>query len=273
MKTMMREGRETPPWRSTQDHHSDSPPSNVPLLNQYKHALLRRRLLQTLTGGLKIRRAPWYIHLIQLTLWIAPFVIALPFIVVSALHLWNEYYLALIYGFINGLSVLLLEIIGVTIRCRRQHADNGVGDAQLDDEDSVDFTLESCCSFETFDFIFARKKLHSLILHPFISGLVSFSACFILQPSIMLETLHIAGVVTVSIIGWYTLCSAHYSLIVSPPHEIATYRPTDPLDLKFVTRPFYIVAIAAIFIPLRCENVYMYIASENTILSCCLCII
>ena len=247
---MTREGRETPPLTSTQNHHSDSPPSNVPLLNQYKHALLRRRLLQTLTGGLKIRQAPWYIHLTQLTLWIVPFITALPFIVVSALHLWNDYYLALIYGFIDGLYVLILEIIGITIRYRQRHADN-IDGAQLDDEESVDFTLESCCTFETFDFIFIHKKLHSLILHPFISGLLSFSACFILQPSIMLESLHIAGVVTVSIIGWYTLCSAHYSLIVSPPHEIATYRPTDPLDLKFITRPFYIVAIAAIFIPLR----------------------
>ena len=244
---IMREGRETPPPRGTD--HLDTPASNVPLLNQYKHALLRRRLLQTITGGLKLRRAPWYIHLIQLMLWTAPFLIALPFVIISALRLWNNYYLALIYGFTQGLAVLLLEIIGVIVRCKQQHADNcNVGDTQLDDEESIDFALESCC---TFDFIFARKKLHSLILHPFISGLVSFSACFILQPSIMLESLHIAGVVIVSIIGWYTLCSAHYSLSVSSPHETATYRPTDPLDLRFITRPFYIVAIAAIFIPLR----------------------
>ena len=244
----MRESRETPPTRHTEHH--DSPATNVPLLNQYKHALLRRRLLQTLTGGLKIRRAPWYIHLIQLTLWTAPFLNALPFVIVSALRLWNEYYLALTYGSIQGLSVLLLEIVGVIVGCRQQHADN-VGDTQLDDEESVDFAFESCCTFETFYFIFARKKLHSLILHPLISGIVSFSACFILQPSVMLESLHIAGVVVVSIIGWYTLCSAHYSLSVSPPHETPTYRPTDPLDLRFITRSFYIVAIVAIFIPLR----------------------
>ena len=246
----MREGKETPPPPPRGTDHRGSPASNVPLLNQYKHALLRRRLLQTLTGGLKLRQAPRYIHLIQLTLWTAPFLIALPFIVISALHLWNSYYLALIYGFTLGLAVLVLEIIGVIVRYRQQHAVN-VGDAQLDDEESIDFVLESCCTFETFDFIFAHKKLHSLILHPFISGLVSFSACFVLQPSIMLESLHIAGVVVVSIIGWYALCSAHYSLSVSPPRETATYQPTDPLDLRFITRPFYIVAIAAIFIPLR----------------------
>ena len=246
----MREDRDAPSGISW-SHTDNSPTALVPLLNQYKHALARRRLLETLTGGLKLRRAPWYIHLIQLTLWIAPFIIALPFIIISTPHLWNEYYVAVIYGFIQGTSVLSLEIIGAIIRYRCLNIDNAGADAQLDDEESVDFTPGSCCTSETFDFIFARKRLHSLILHPLISGLVAFSACFLLQPSIMLESLHVAGVVVVSVIGWYTFCSAHYSLGVAPPHEMATYRPTDPLDLRFVTRPFYIVAIGAIFIPLR----------------------
>lgn len=227
--------------------------TNVPLLNQYKHALTRRRLLQTITGGLRIRSAPWYIHVIQLSLWTAPFVCALPFIIISSLSLWNPYYIALVYGSIQGISVLLLEVIGVLIRYRHSKStDNvGIGDAQLDDEESTDFALGSCCTFETFDFIFARKRLHSLLLHPLASGLLSFCGCFILQPSIMLESLHIAGVVIVSIIGWYALSSAHYSLSVSPPQETANYRPTDPLDLRFLARPFYIVAVVAIFISTR----------------------
>ena len=220
----------------------------VPLLNQYKHALLRRRLLQTITGGSKIRKAPWYVHLIQASLWIAPFLLALPFIVVSSLRVWNQYYIALTYGSLLGLATLPVEIC----RCIVSRYDSEVEDGQLDDEEeSVDFILDSCCSFETFNFVFARKKIHSFFLHPFVSGLVSFCACFLLQPSVMLESLHVAGVVVVSIIGWYTFCSAHYSLSVSPPYETATYRPTDLLDLRFLTRPFYIVAIAAIFIPLR----------------------
>ena len=246
----MKESREAAPSGEVRGTDHSTTDTHVPLLNEYKHALLRRRLLQTITGGVKIRRAPWYIHLIQLSLWIIPLVIALPLTIISALRLWNEYYLALIYGTMQGLSVLLLEMIGVIIRYRHPRMVNN-GDTQLDDEESIDFTLGSCCTFETYDFIFTHKKLHSLLIHPLISGLVSFSASFILQPSIMLESLHIAGVVIVSVIGWYTLCSAHYSLSVLPPHETATYRPTDPLDFRFITRSFYIVAIAAIFIPLR----------------------
>lgn len=234
-----------------QSRHGDRADSlhatlNVPLLNQYKHALLRRRLLQTITGGSKIRQAPWYVHLIQLILWIAPFLLAVPFIVISSLHLWNQYYIALTYGSLLGLATLPVEICRCIVSRYTE-----VEDGQLDDEDSADFVLDSCCSFETFDFIFARKKLHSLFLHPLVSGLVTFCGMFILQPSIMIESLHIAAVVIVSIIGWYGLCSAHYSLTVSAPQETATYRPTDVLDLRFLTRPFYIVAIAAIFIPLR----------------------
>lgn len=150
--------------------------------------------------------------------------------------------------------MLLMETVGAIIRHLHSKISvkTTVGGAQLDDEESVEFDLDLCCSFETFDFIFARKKIHSLILHPLVSGLFAFSGCFLLQPSIMLESMHIAGVVFVSIIGWYTVCSAHYSLSISPPQvEIATYRPTDPLELRFLKRPFYVMAIAAIFIPLR----------------------
>ena len=233
--------------------HSTTP-TNVPLLNQYKHSLLRRRLLQSLTGGVKIRKAPWYIHLIQLSLWIAPFLFALPFIVISSLGLWNQYYNALVYGCTQGLCVLLMETIGAVVRHvhSRNSVKTAVGGAPLDDEESVDFNVDMCCSFETFDFIFAHKKIHSLILHPLVSGLFAFSGCFLLQPSVMLESMHIAGVVFVSIIGWYTNCSAYYSLNISPPQaETATYRPTDPLELRFLNRPFYVVAIAAIFILIR----------------------
>ena len=150
--------------------------------------------------------------------------------------------------------MVVLGAIQAIVRCL-QHSRNSlkiaVGDAQLDDEESVDLELGSCCNFEMFNFIFARKKIHSLILHPIVSGLVSFSGGILLQPGVMLESMHIAGVVLVSIFGWYSVCSAHYSLSISPPQETATYRPTDPLDLRFLMRPFYVLAIAAIFIPLR----------------------
>ena len=220
----------------------------IPLLNEYKYALSRRRILQTLTGGLKFRRAPWYVHLIQLVLWFAPLLLCSPFIVLEAVGLWNPYYLATVYGCVMGGGVLVLGVTGACVRKRNQVAPS-VANAQLDDEESVDFS--SCCKLETFNFIFSKKKIHSLILHPLISGLFSFAGSLMLFPGVMQEAMHIAGVVVVCVIGWFALCNAHYSLSVSAPHETATYRPTDSLELRFLMRPFYVMATAAVFISVR----------------------
>ena len=230
----------------SQDHRP------IPLLNDYKHGLSRRRLLQTLTGGLKIQRAPWHIYVLQILLWIAPALLCIPFVILEALGVWRPYFLALVYGCIVGLGVLVLNVIGV---CVGHHAASVGGNEgmslQLDDEESIDFSGSSCFHLETFHFIFANRKLHSLFLHPLVSGLLTFAGCFMLFPRVLQETLPIAGVVVVSIFGWFTLCNAHYSLTAGPPHETAVYRPMDPLELKFLMRPFYVLAIAVGFFSVR----------------------
>ena len=234
-------------WLTAMANSESSEP--IPLLNEYKYALSRRRILQTLTGGLKLRKAPWYTHLIQLLLWVAPLLLCLPFIVLEAVGVWNRYYLATVYGCVMGGGVLVLGVTGACVRRRSQVVAPSVANAQLDDEESIDFS--SCCELETFNFIFSKKKIHSLILHPLISGLFSFAGSLMLFPGVMQEAMHIAGVVVVSVTGWFALCNAHYSLSVSAPHETATYRPTDSLELRFLMRPFYVMATAAVFISVR----------------------
>lgn len=229
----------------------------IPLLNKYKYGLSRRRFLQTLTGGLKLRKAPWYAHLIQLALWIGPLLLCLPFIVLEALGVWNEYYLASVYGCVMGGGVLALGVSGACIRRHCVVDVPPVADIQLDDEESIDFT--SCCELEMFNFIFSKKKVHSLLLHPLLSGLFSFAGCVMLSLGVMQEAMHVAGVVVVFILGWFTLCNAHYSLSVAAPHETATYRATDPLELRFLMRPFYVMITAVVFILVRymcdhCKN-------------------
>ena len=221
--------------------------TSAPLLNKYKLGLLRRRILQVITGGLNIRRAPCSAHVIQLCLWLSPLLIAIPFVIVDALGLWSPYYTALVYAVTIGLYSLLLEICVVIVRLLKGGVFTSV---QSDDEqDGILFT--SLCDRAAIDFIFSKKHIHSLIIHPFITGLLSFAGCFLLLPSVLLQSLHVAGVVFVFSIGWYAQCSALYSLCVSAPSELAVYRPTDTLELRFVTRPFYIITIAAIFIGVR----------------------
>lgn len=224
----------------------------VPLLNEYKYGLLRRRTLQVLTGGAIVRKAPWFIHMIQLCLWMSPLILYIPFLVVDTLKAWNPYLIALVYAITMGIYSLLLEILIFSIQYRKggwsafMSASN-----HLDDEQDQDVTFSSCLDRTTIDFIFGGKRLHSLILHPFVVGLLSYAGCFLLLPTIMLERLHIAGLVIVFVIGWYTQCSAHYSMSVNAPNEVAVYRVTDPLELKYLMRPFYIVLVAATFITIR----------------------
>ena len=222
----------------------------VPLLNEYKHALFKRRILQTLTGGLKLRKVPWYILAIQLALWISPLLVCVPFIILEALDIWNQYYLAIVYGSVVGLAVLALSM---TVFCVR-HTTTPVVELesvgpQLDDEDSVDFS--SCFELETLNFVFTTKKIYGLLLHPLVSGLVSFAGCFMLFPRVLQEVMPIGGMVVVFAFGWFTLCNALYSLSVGPPPETATYRPIDYLGIKFLMRPFYVLAVAALFFPVR----------------------
>ncbi len=225
----------------------------IPLLNEYKHGLTRRRLLQTATGGLSLRRLPWFIHLSQSSLYTAPLLLGLPFVVLDVLHVWNPHYLAVLYGCLVSLVMLALAMTGVCVR-RRGTSITGVEttDVQVGDdeeEDVMEFT--SCFSLETFKFIFAQKKSHSVLLHPLTSGLVAFTGCFMLLPSVVGDAMPVGGVVVVCVLGWATLCNALYSLSVGPPPEMATYRPTDPLELRAHMRPFYVLVLAAAFFTIR----------------------
>lgn len=238
----------------------------VPLLNQYKYGLLRRRLLALMTGGLNIRRAPWLLHVIQVSLWISPVLLSVPFVVVDALRLWNQYYIALVYAIVMALFSLTLELcVGVwrhskgeryilccyndSYMCTRTgglFTSSQYGDEQ---DDAIQF--DSLLDRTSVDFIFSVKRLPSLTLSPLVTGVLSYAVCYPLLPSLLLESLPVAGVVVVFLLGWITGCVTLYSLCTRAPTEAAVYRATDPLELRFITRPLYVISLTAIYIALR----------------------
>lgn len=224
-------------------------PVVVPLLNSYKHGLLRRRLLQTILGGTRIRKVPWHIYLVQAGLWVLPLCLSIPFIVLDGLDLWSEYLVALVYGCTLGVIVLVEGLVVYLYRWRQQQRTD-LNVFEFDDEQE-EVEIVTCCGMDFIEFVFSPKRLFSVLLHPFVSGLFSYVGFFMLLPNIMQESLPIIGVVVVSLLGWFTVCNAHYSLLVRPPSETAVYRPTDPLKLKFLNRPFYILLLGSIFILLR----------------------
>lgn len=227
---------------------SEGPPVVVPLLNSYKHGLLRRRLFQTILGGVRIRKVPWHIYLIQAGLWMYPLCFSIPFIILDGVNVWNRYLLALIYGTSIGMVVLVKGLVVHMLRWRQRTTNFNTN--ELDDEQE-DIEILTCCGMDFISFIFSPKQLFSVLLHPFISGAFSYTGFFLLLPKVMQESLPVVGVVIISVLGWFTVCNAHYSLSTRAPPETAVYRPTDPLELKFLYRPFYVILIGSIFIPLR----------------------
>lgn len=227
---------------------AEGPPVVVPLLNNYKHGLLRRRLLQTFLGGARVRKVPWHVYLIQAGLWVYPLCLSIPFIALDGVNLWSKYLLALVYGSSVGVVVLVEGLVVHMLRWRQRTTNLNTN--ELDDEKD-EIEILTCCGMDYISFIFSPKSLFSVILNPFVSGISSYAGYFILLPNVLQESLPIAGVVVVSLLGWYTVCSAHYSLSTRAPPETAVYRATDPLELKFLNRPFYIFLIGSIFIPLR----------------------
>lgn len=221
----------------------------VPLLSSYKHGLLRRRLFRTLLGGVRIRKVPWYIHLIQAGIWGLPLVLSIPFIIVDGLRLWDQYFLALIYALMLGIFVLVEGLVVAFLRFRSRQSINFLENEFDDEQNSIE--IHSCCGMEMVDFIFSPKKIHSIILHPFVSGVFSFTGFLLLLPSKMMELIPIGGVVIVSSIGWFTICNAHYSLSTRAPPETAVYRHTDPLELKFLNRPFHVLLLGIISMILK----------------------
>ena len=222
----------------------------VPLLNSYKRGLAARRLLQTATGGLKLQKAPYYIHLLQFTLYLSPLILAIPFILLDAFGVWNEYYLALVYTFIHTLAIFTLVLGVLLVRRYTDSANQDISPDNQFDDDTIEVT--SCCSYATLSFIFQSKRIIFVLLHSLLfCGLLSFASSFILLPRVLLEHLPLPGTVLVCITGWLVTCGAHYSLNVREPHETAIYRPTDLLGLGPLLRPAYLLSCATTIIIIR----------------------
>ena len=236
----------------------------LPLLSSYKHGLARRRLLSTLTGGVRLQRVPWPLHLLQLSLWLSPLLLSLPFVVLEALSVWNRYLLALIYAcvMVGGVSVVrVVEVCGgywsrkqtapSTSLGRVSRSSREVRPDGFSDEEGFDTSTIGCCEQHSFEFLFGQRSIHSRLLHPLLSGVLCYGGCFMLFVGVMREVMHVSAVVVVFVCGWYTLCSAHYALVAGMPHETAIYRHGDPLELRLLARAVCVVVVTAVFIALR----------------------
>ena len=219
--------------------------TSAPLINEYKYGLLRRKLLQTITGGLRVQKGDYCAHVIQVVLWLCPFLISLPFLGLS--FVWNHYYWGLVYAFL--MSVLTFSLGGLSKVAYQKSATLGENDL---DEDS-DEVWNCSWSWRMITLFITPKSFAGIVSSTVVSGSLSFVSYAMLNPAYLLMLLPIPAMLVVIVPGWMAVCSAHYSLSARPPPDLAIYRDPshDYLNLNVFTRPMHIIAIGITFIIIR----------------------
>ena len=229
--------------------------NGVPLLNEYKQEFFWKRFPQTVLGGLKFKlgyRAPFYVYLNQILLFILPWLIAIPFTIlveVLVIHVSTGCY---VVGALGTVFVLCVQVISLALRTKNSSVAPSGGQPQnvLSEEDEVDF--QSCCGIETIVFVIQKKKFRiNILLHALLAGPMCGLGFWYLTPMTLSGIYGIPGGVILHILGWITLCIALYSLTAGPPPETAVYRSTDHYELAPLMRPFYVYLCLIVFIVSR----------------------
>ncbi|XP_071482865.1 pecanex-like protein 4 [Diadema antillarum] len=221
--------------------------TEVPLLNEYKLDFFWKRFPQTLLGGPKLKlsgssvrySAPAYVYIIQLTVFLLPWIIGgilTAVVEVGPLSAHVGYY---IYGACMVVYVLAVQLTSLVVQRRATTVAAFHNTNVLAEEDEVDF--DSCCGFETLKFALPTKRFKiNIVLHALVSGPVCALGFWYLLPS-TLQPLYgnVGATVILYIFGWLTLCVVQYPLTVASPPEPALFRAIDTLELLPLMRPFY----------------------------------
>lgn len=224
--------------------------SGIPLLNEYKEQFFWRRFLQTLLGGPKLRLgydAPPYVYLMQVALFSIPLILGIVFTVLTETGVASDVVAVCLYGGVIVIFVLATQVVSMLVRQRETTISPLATNTQnmLAEDDELFF--ESCCSVGTIEFVVPGKKYKAnIFIHAAIAGLVGALGFWYLLPTTLdgLYNDRIGVTIVLYILGWVTLCVALYSVAVSSPPEMATFRTTDTWEIASLMRPFYILLFA-----------------------------
>ncbi len=239
--------------------------TDVPLLNDYKRAFVRGRLLQTLLGGVRLTGCPWYAVILQVATCAPSVTLAVICATTAEEESWRE---AVAFGFgVAAYAVLLQVITSLCIKCRKNSSrvtelsraarpSSGVGARRRRDlfsEEEV-HELDGWCGAATWKLIVPPKRHKiNVLVHAAVAGVCA---------AVCLDLLHYphvrplfddsAGARAVIVFGWCACANALFGAVLGPaPPETATYRPLDSLELGALSRPVHLLVLSAPHLVLR----------------------
>lgn len=220
----------------------------APLLNDYKLDFFWKRFPQTILGGPKLRLgydAPFYVYVNQILVFLLPFILGGLFTLLAELDVMLAVNCCYTYGSLMVIFVLSLQLVSWVIRQRSANLAKLQVNV-LAEDDEVEFV--SCFGAETVEFIIPGKKFAvNMVLHALVSGGMCGLMFLYVLPSTLNGLFSNTGAsVILFILGWWTVCSAQYSLTSGPPPELATFRALDNLEISPLMRPFYTIVFGVI---------------------------
>jgi hypothetical protein len=255
--------------------------SVAPFLNDYKKTFLVRRVVQNLFGGIIFfidGKIPWFIILIQVILFLNPFLIGGIFILISDTTSFDRINASISASLIFISYLILLKVILAIILNKKYLKEIKIKNESNDANNSHSKILTQDNEFHSIDtvitFIFPSiqifivetnhiVKLNKLKLFKYIFRITidSLIAGFVMFCSVNFESIvylqsikfSVGGAICIFIFNWIVLCLTLYSLCIQDPAEPAVYQPYDNLKIQHYTRTFYVVCFQII------EMIYKYV--------------
>ena len=268
-------------------------PTVAPLLNVYKQKFLFRRIIQNLLGGIIFSiesddKIPCQVYLVQILLFVIPFLIGGIFILISDTNSLERRYASITAAliFLFYLIVMKLSLTFVSNRAylnehkkKEKKIPNDPTNSKFNNSQSK-IIFKETNEFDSINFIFSsipicvtkidkkvkldKWKLFNCILRIVVDSLIAGFIMFCgvhFESIVYLQTINfsVGGSVCVFIFNWIVLSLTLYALCIRAPAETAIYQPYDSLNIQYYTRAFYVICFQLV------EIVYNFAPSNAQI--------
>ncbi|XP_063885607.1 pecanex-like protein 4 [Scylla paramamosain] len=214
-----------------------------PLVSEYKKPFIKRRLLETFLGGLRLgasEDAPFYVYCFQVAMFSVVPLVTVVFVLLEQTGQATVIQAIFISGALDLLYSLILQVLASQLR-KRQAKKTDLSQVNIaTDEEVIEF--DSPFGPKTWTFLIKEKKLKGgILISSLLTGVVGGCSVYYVRPS---TTYHLgppwAASLAFSLLGLLTVAVGIWPLIGGSPPEPATFHPLT-MDLPTLSRPAHIM--------------------------------